>query len=294
MRPVQILTDSCSDLILELREQYHIDYARMQTVYEGKEQWANLDYAEYTPKELYDLMRAGNRVLTTQVPPTEFERIFTEYLEAGCDIVYIGCSLKQSSSVHTGMKVAENLLPKYPGASIFCIDSLNACAGEGALAVRAAQYRDAGLSAEEIAGKIEGDRKKVNQYATVHSLNFLKRAGRVKASAAFLGNLLGVKPILTADVNGDQVPIKKSKGRQNSLRDIVALMKEAFCDPEESIYLLHADCAPEEVEQVRALIEQEIPCKHIYVGYIGPIIGASCGPDTIGIWGFGKEVTFEG
>lgn len=294
MRPVKILTDSCSDLIKELRDKYEIDYARMQTVYEGKEQWASLDYEEYTPKELYDIMRAGNRILTTQVPPTEFERIFTEYLDAGYDIVYIGCSLKQSSSVNTGTKVAENLLRKYPGANIFCIDSLNACGGEGMLAVRAAQYRDSGLPADEIAEKIKADRKKINQYATVHNLNFLKKAGRVKASAAFFGNLLGVKPILTADINGDQVPIKKSKGRQNSLRDIVSLLKEAEPDPQEWIYLIHADCSPEEVEQLRSMIEREIPCKQIYIGYMGPIIGASCGPETIGIWGFGKEVVFEG
>ena len=62
MRPVKIITDSCSDLIKELRDQYDIDYARMQTVYEGKEQWASLDFEAYTPKALYDIRRAGNRI----------------------------------------------------------------------------------------------------------------------------------------------------------------------------------------------------------------------------------------
>ena len=277
----------------ELRDQYDIDYARMQTVYEGKEQWASLDFEYYTPKELYDIMRAGNRILTTQVPPVEFERIFTKYLDEGCDIVYIACASKQSNSVFTGMKVAENLLPKYPGASIYCIDPLNACAGEGILAVRAAQYRDQGLSAAEINEKILAERNNVNEFVTVHSLTFLKRAGRVKASKAFLGNLLGVKPILIADANGAQVPITKAKGRQKSLEMIVSLLKEKFDNPEESVYILHADCKPEEVEFVRSLVEKEIPCKHIYIGYMGPIIGASCGPDTIGVWGFGKEVTYR-
>ena len=50
MRPVKIITDSCSDLPRELREQYDIDYVRMKTVYEGKEQWASLDFEYYTPK----------------------------------------------------------------------------------------------------------------------------------------------------------------------------------------------------------------------------------------------------
>ncbi len=293
MRPVQILTDSCSDLTKELRNQYKIDYARMNTVYNGEEKQASLDFEYYTPKELYDIMRAGNRVLTTQVPPAEFERIFTAYLERGFDIVYIGCSTKQSSSVFTGEKAAKDLAQKYPDAEIYCVDSLNASIGEGMIAIRAAQYRDAGLSAKEIYEKVMGDRKKVNQFVTVHNLNALKRAGRVKGSAAFFGNLLGVKPILIADANGNQVPIKKVKGRQNSLNELVAMLKEVYADPEGEVYLTHADCDLEEVEAVCDLIQKELPCKKIHVGYIGPIIGASIGPSAIGIWGFGKEVTYK-
>ncbi|MBO4309223.1 MAG: DegV family protein [Clostridia bacterium] len=294
MRPVKILTDSCSDLIKELRDQYDIDYAKMQTVYEGKEQWASLDFEYYTPKELYDIMRAGNRITTTQVPPDEFKRIFTKYLDEGYNIVYIACASKQSNSVFTGEKVAQDLLKNYPDAEIYCIDPLNASAGEGMLSVRAARYRDQGLSAKEITDKILAERNLVNEFFTVQSLTYLHKAGRVKASKAFLGNLLGVKPILTADVNGAQVPISKAKGRQKSLETIVAMLKEKVTDPEEDVYIIHADCKPEEVEFVRGLVEKEIPCKNIYVGYMGPIIGASCGPEAIGVWGFGEEVTFEG
>lgn len=293
MRKVKIITDSCSDLIKELRDQYDIDYAKMNTVYEGKEQQASLDFEAYTPKELYDIMRAGNRILTTQVPPAEFERIFTAYLKEGFDIVYIGCSTKQSSSVFTGQKVAENLLKQYPGAEIYCVDSLNASMGEGMLAVRAAQYRNAGLSAKEICEKVMGERKRINQFVTVHNLNTLKRAGRVKGSAAFFGNLLGVKPILIADANGNQVPIKKVKGRQASLCELVAMLKEVYDDPEGIVYLAHADCDAEEVAFVSDLLKKELPCKKLYTGYIGPIIGASIGPSAVAVWGLGKEVTYK-
>ena len=294
MRPVQIITDSCSDLGKEIRQAYGLDYARMKTVYQGKEQWASLDFEYYTPKELYDLMRAGNRVLTTQVPPEEFERIFIQYLEQGFDLVYIGCSLKQSGSVNTGAVVAKKLLERYPGASIYCIDSLNASMGEGLLAVRAAQYRDQGLSAAQIAEKILPERNRVNEFVTVHSLDALKRAGRVKASAAFFGNLFGVKPILISDVQGYQTPIKKVKGRQSSMRELVSLLAQAVEQPQEqTIFIAHADCQGE-AEELREMVRAEIPCKEIYMGYIGPIIGASVGPDTLGVFGFGKEVTFEG
>lgn len=294
MRPVKILTDSCSDLGKTIREKYDIDYAKMKTSYDGKEQWASLDFEYYTPKELYDIMRAGNRVFTTQVPAEEFERVFTNYLDLGFNIVYIGCSLKQSGSVNTGSVVAKKLLEKYPEAEIYCIDSLNASMGEGMLAIRAAEYRDSGMSAKEINDKILTERNNVNEFVTVHNLDALKRAGRVKASAAFFGNLFGVKPILISDVNGYQTPIKKVKGRQTSINELVSSLKESVVDPEnQRIYVAHADCI-EDAEQLKALIEKEIPCKEIYLDYIGPIIGASIGPDALGVFGFGKEVTFEG
>lgn len=139
MRNVQIITDSCADIGKELRDQYAIDYARMKTIRDGSEQWASLDFEYYTPKDLYDTMRAGNRVLTAQVPAEEFDRIFRKYLDEDNDIVYIGCSLKQSGSVNTGSVVAKKLLEHFPDAQVFCIDSLNASIGEGMLAIRAAE-----------------------------------------------------------------------------------------------------------------------------------------------------------
>ena len=57
-------------------------------------------------------------------------------------------------------------------------------------------------------------------------------------------------------------------------------------------YLPYADCQPEEIETLKEMIRAAIPCKDISVGYIGPIIGASIGPDAFGIWAFGKSVTF--
>ena len=83
MRPVKIITDSCADIGKDLREKYDIDYARMQTTYNDKEQWASLDFEYYTPKELYDIMRNGERVFTNQVPAEEFEKIFSNYLTDG-------------------------------------------------------------------------------------------------------------------------------------------------------------------------------------------------------------------
>ena len=293
-RPVQILTDSCSDMPKELREKYNIDYVKMNTVYEGKETPASLDFEYYTPKELYDTMRNGGRVTTTQVPPAEFERAFSQYLSEGKDVVYIGCALKQSSSVNTGTVVAKRLLQEHPEAKIFCIDALNACFGEALLAIRASEYRDQGMDAQAIADKVMGDRNFVNEYCTVHTLDYMKRAGRITASKAFFGNLFGVKPIIIADRVGAQVGYKKAKGRQTSMQEIVNLLKESIVDPEnQTVFVLHGDCQAE-ADELAKLVKDAIPCKDTYTTYIGPIIGASLGPDALALFAWGKEITFEG
>lgn len=292
MNKVKIITDSCSDLSGELLTKYDIDYAKMTTVCEGVQQEASLLWEYYSPKELYDKIRNGIRVTTTQVPPEEFTRIFDLYIN-DYDIVYIGCSTKQSGSVNTAAVIAKQYKEKYPDSSIYCIDSLNASIGEGMLAIKAAEMRDEGKSAKEIFDSVSAMRNNVREFITVHTLEYLRRCGRVKATAAFFGNLMGVKPILISDANGAQTPVKKVKGRKNSFAEIVDLMKENITDSEDqTIYLVHADCDPAEIEALKNETISKIKCKDVLPLYIGPIIGASVGPDAIGLFAFGTEVTY--
>lgn len=294
MRKVKVITDSCADLNVEQLNRYGIDFAKMSVSCDGVESVATLTWTDDEAHALYNKMREGKRIITAQVSVEEFQRIFEEYLKQDMDIVYIGCSTKQSGSVNTGYVTAKKLMAEYEGSTIACIDSLNASMGEGMLAIEAAKLANNGASVKEVEEYVLSIRKKANQYVTVHSLDALKRAGRVKGSAAFFGNLMGVKPIIIADANGDQAAYKKVKGRQRSFEEIVSMLKSSIIEPEkQSIYLTHADCDKEEIEALVALIKQEIPCKAVEVGFIGPIIGASIGPDAVGIWGFGQEVTYK-
>lgn len=294
MRKVKVITDSCSDLTPELMERYNIDYAQMNTVLDGVTSPADLSWTAADVHSFYNIMRDGKRITTTQVPVEEFNRVFRKYLDLGCDIVYVGCSTKQSGSVNTAHVLAKKLMEEYDGAKISCIDSLRACLGEGMLAIEAAKCAETGADVDEVTEYVKSIRNKVNEYVAVHTLDYLKRAGRVKASAAFFGNLLGVKPILIADANGEQTALKKVKGRQNSLSEIVALMKEHFKgEINGTVFLAHSDCNAEEVELVKEKIKNEIGCEDVYVGYIGPIIGASIGPDAVAIFAMGDEVTFK-
>lgn len=294
MRPIQIIVDSCADLTSEMLQKYHIDYVRMNTVEDGKETPASLTWEYFSPKEMYDKIRSGIRITTTQVPVSEFMRLFPKYLDEGCDIIYIGCSTKQSGSVGTGLVVSRELCAAHPEARIAVIDSQNSSIGQGLLGIRASELAAEGVDFDTIVSTIHDLRKYMNQYVTVNTLSYLARAGRVKGSKAFFGNLMGVKPILVSDAEGYQTPIKKVKGRLPSFAEIVDLMAEAMDHPEEkTLYLAHSDCSEAEITRLKELVSAKIPCKKIETLYIGPIIGASVGPDAIGLWAWGKEVTYH-
>ena len=182
---------------------------------------------------------------------------------------------------------------KYPDTNIICIDSKNSCMGEGMLAIEAAKLAAEGKSAEEIAAAGVDMNLSVNQFAAVEKLDYLKRAGRVKASSAFFGNLFGVKPIIISDANGQNVAVTKVKGRSASIRECVNMLKEVIIEPEkQTLFVGHADSI-EAAEELKALAEQELKPAGVHMGYIGPIIGASVGPGTIVIFGVGKKVDIK-
>lgn len=294
MRKVKVITDSCADLSAAQLEKWDIDYARMNTVEDGKESPALLTWSDEEAHRLYETIRGGKRITTTQVPVEEFNRIFTRYLDEGYDIVYIACSSKQSGSVNTASVVAKKLLESRPEAKIYAVDSLNATIGEGMLAMKAAEMAAQNMDADAVRDGVMKIRKRVQEFATVHTLEHLRKSGRVSASSAFFGNLMGIKPILIADADGAQAAFKKVKGRRKSFEEIVALLKENIENPsEQTVYIAHGDCSEEEIKELADLVKEEINPRKISVGFIGPIVGASTGPDTIGVWAFGREVTYR-
>lgn len=293
-----IVVDSCSDLSKQLREEYGIEYVKMNIVKKLKdgdvEIPASLDWDLYTNKELNDWQRDGMLIKTTQVPANEYKEVFSKLLKEGKDILYIACSSALSGSYNFSLIVRDELLEKYPDRKIICIDSLCSCYGQGSMAIDAAKMKNEGKSIEEVASYIEENKLCYHQFATVESLDYLRKAGRVKATSAFFGNLLGVKPMIISDAKGNNFAVKKVKGRKNSLNEIINMMKENVVDIEnQTVYVAHAD-ALEDANYVKELIIKELNPKEVRVEYLGPIIGVSVGPGTIGVYAKGKKVEVVG
>lgn len=297
MNKIALFGDSTCDLTPEVRKQRDIDYVRMLVNWTDKDKknheiYASLDWEVLSPKEYYDLMRNGYTIFTSQVTEQEFDEKFVPHLEKGEDILYISCSSALSQSGNLAVRLAKDkYAKKYPNSRIVVVDSLCSCMGQGSMILRAADMRDAGSSLDEIAAEIEKTRLGYNQIATVEDLSTLAKHGRVKAAKAFFGNLFGVKPLIISDVKGNNYAVEKAKGRRNALARLAEIVKERVIKPETQVcYVSHADAKTEDVELVVSKIK-EIGFKDVVVGDLGPIISASCGPATFGVYYFGKEET---
>jgi len=293
MKDFVIFADSTSDLTKDLREEYNIEYVPMQYSVNGVDYPASLDWDSHDPKTFYDLMRNGSRVFTAQVHRDTYYSAFDKVLSEGKDIVYISCSSALSASINAARLVQQELSEKYPDAGIYCVDSLISSLGQGYLCMEASRKRAAGLSAADTAAYIESIKLCVNQFGAVASLEYLRRAGRVKASKAFFGNLFGVKPLIISDRKGQNYAFKKVKGTANARIAVAEHVVEAANGVYEELFLSHADCI-EELELLKEEILKRAPFKKVTIAHIGPIVGASVGPGTVAAYCHGKEVTIEG
>ncbi len=293
MNDFVIITDSTCDLDLEARKKLNIDYAPMNYIVDEEEYIASLDWDSHSVNDFYNLMRNGKRVFTTQVPKTVYYDKFKAAIEQNKAVIYISCSSALSGSVNIARAVAEELKSEHPNSEIYCIDSLISSLGQGHLVEIASKKRSEGLSAAQTAKHIEDIKLCVNQCGTVDSLEYLKRAGRVKASKAFFGNLFSVKPIIISDIKGQNYAYKKAKGKSNARTAIAEHILDAANGNYDKLYISHADCL-EEAEALRDAILSKADFKEVVMGVIGPIVGASVGPGTVIAFTFGKEVTIEG
>ena len=291
MRDFVIFTDSCSDLGKDMREKMGIEYLQMRVIHNGEDIPATLDWEEYSVEELYGWLKAGHDLKTNLIPMKEFINKWRPVLESGKDILYIACSSALSGSISVSLLAREQLLEEFPDAKIICLDSLAGSMTEGLVAYMAALQKQAGKTIEEVAEWTNANKLKCNQFATVETLNYLAKSGRIKTSKAFFGNLFKVKPIFISDAHGNNYTVGKAKGRKASMEVLVQSVKDTIENPSESIVFIgHANDA-EAAVYLKKRIEEEVNPKEIYINYIGPIVGITCGPGTLGTFCFGKEVT---
>ena len=294
MKKFIVFTDSTSDVEKKYRDQYELEYLKMVFTIDGKDYDADLEWPEISFKSYYDKMRKGSRAITGQIKNSEVTEKIGKAFEEGYDVLYVACSSKLSGSVNSAKVCAEELLAKYPDRKLVSYDSLRSNYAEGLMAITAAKMAQEGKTLEETVAYLDSNKLKFQTFATVESLEWLKKAGRVKATSAFFGNLFGVKPIIVGDKNGNNYAFKKVKGRKTSLDELVETICTRFEYSEEAtLFIEHADCE-KDAQYIADSVKQRINVKNINISPLGPIIGATVGPGTITVNFYGEEVTIAG
>ncbi len=281
-----IYTDSACDIDIPTLEEWGVKHISLSLTFEDEGKVLLND--EVDPVAFYNRMREGGVAKTAAVNTESFKRAFEADLKEGNDILYIGFSTGLSTTCNSAAIAAKQLAEVYPDNRIVCVDTLAASAGEGLLVYLAVQKRDEGATLDEIASYIEENKLNLCHWFTVDDLVYLKRGGRVSPTAAFVGGVLGIKPVMHVDNEGHLVNVFKARGRKASLKGIADKFGETVIDKDGPIFICHADC-DNDVETLKEMLKTNYGATVDKVVYTGPVIGAHSGPGTIALFYLGKE-----
>ncbi len=240
----------------------------------------------------YRFLADGKIPSTSQLNVYKYEQFFEELLQKG-DLLHIAFGSGMTPSVTNAITAADMLHEKYPERKIMVIDSFCSSSGYGMLVDEAADMRDSGCSMEEISQWVIENRKRVHHQFFSTDLKYFRRSGRVSGSAATLGSILNICPIMRLDDTGHIIAYDKVRGKKNAIRKTIQTM-EVHADNgtkySGKCWICHSDC-PEEAEQTRAAIKEHFPNikGDIKICDIGTIIASHCGPGTIAVFFFGDE-----
>jgi len=244
---------------------------------------------EIPPHEFYDMLRAGEMAVTSQITPTAFAEAFEPFLQEGIDVLYLAFSSGLSGTCNAAGIAAGELREKYPERRIEVVDSLAASMGEGLLAYHAANMRKEGASFDEVRGWLEDNKLNMAHWFTVDDLHFLKRGGRVSSAAALFGSMLGIKPVLHVDDEGHLIPMQKVRGRAASLEAMVAQMEKAAINPQlQTVFISHGDCLAD-AQKLADIIRKRLGVRDIHIHTVGPVIGSHSGPGTLALFYLGTN-----
>lgn len=273
---IRILTDSAADLTPEELDRYQITAVPLRIQF-GDD--AYLDGVTLDKAQFYTLLQNSKEFPTTSQPtPCDFEGFFESAKADGDDVVAVLLS-SVLSGTYQGAQIAKDMV-EYD--RIHLVDSMSATAGERLLLMAAASLRDKGCSAEEIVSELDALKERICIWASLDTLEYLRRGGRLSAAAAGVGTLANMKPIITV-TGGSVCVVKKCIGQKRSMEQISKLMESKRPDPAYPLFGLYtyerANCIA--LAEYLSKAGFGIP-EDSYLN-IGPSIGCHVGPGAYGV-----------
>ena len=258
MKDFIITTDTTTDLPASYVNEHHL--GMMSLPYTIENQTYTWEHS-LPEKEFYAMMRNGSLPTTSQANPEEAENLFENIIKTqDVDILHIAFSSGLSGTYNSCRLAAMNLAEKEEGKSI-----------------------------DEIAAWLEENKLHVVHNFTVDDLFHLYRGGRVSKTAAVVGSMINLKPILHVDNEGHLIPLSKVRGRKKSLIALVDSMEKqigAWRDKNDIVFISHGDSL-EDAQFVAELIKKRLGIENFLINHIGPTIGAHSGPGTIALFYMG-------
>lgn len=272
MEKVRIITDSGSDCMAPYPENLTVIPL---TIHFGDEEYR--DGVTIDHKTFYEKLTSGNQLPTTSlVPPGDFADAFRSAREAGETVVAVVLSSKLSGTYQSAVLAAGDF------DNVYVVDSLNATVGLQVLVKYALELADRGLGAARIAQELEQAKGHVNLLGMPDTLEYLQRGGRISKTAAVLGGVLSIKPVLRL-IDGVVVMIGKARGSKNGNNYLIQEVTRSGIDFSKPLCLGYTGLSDallqRYIEDSRPLWEGKIDS--LPISTVGATIGTHVGPGAI-------------
>lgn len=292
MREFVLTCCSTVDLTNEYMKERNIPYVSFHAQV-GEDIYADDMGQSISQKELFQRMIDGEDAKTSQVTVQEYIDFFKPFLDDGKDILHIALSSGISGTYNSACVAAEELRDEYPDRKIYVVDSLAASAGYGLVIDTLADMRDDGATMDELYGWIEDNKKKMHHWYFTTDLTFLIKGGRVSKTSGFVGNLLGICPLLNVDYEGKLAAREKIRGKKKVIKRTLEVMLEHVQDGKDysgKCFISQADCY-DDARALADLIEEALPKLNggVQITEIGATIGCHTGPGTVALFFWGDE-----
>jgi DegV family protein with EDD domain len=239
------------------------------------------DYVELGPEEFYSRLRNAPELPTTSQPtPADFLAAYEDL--AAYDRIY---SLHIAGTLSGTVESARTAATEF-GERVRIVDTTTASAAVAMLGLAIQRRLERGSSEEEIESVVERHRTSSRLVFTLDTLDYLARGGRIGRAAAWAGELLKVKPILTI-TDGEVVPLKRVRGNRRAFQEFAARLEAGSDDrPELRTAIAHAD-APDRADALKDMVRRTRPKAQLeLVTTLGPVVGTHAGPGTVGFFWF--------
>jgi DegV family protein with EDD domain len=243
-----------------------------------------LDGIDLAPQELYRRMRIENILPTTTAASLgQYRQAFEAHLSAGAQaVLYVAVSSKLSSGYNTACYAAKMVQEEFPDRIIEVMDSQLVTISQGFMAMAAARAAKQGKSLAEVRRAAEEAKQRVGFAATLETLEYLARGGRIGKADSMLGNLIKIKPIISIK-DGEVTPVSRARGENHALQAIVAYVVRQVDDYRVlHLAIMEAD-AQEQAARLEELALQQLQPTKIFHTELTPVLGVHTGPGLVGL-----------